>query len=143
MEDGHGESFHGLQSKRYHRLLAALFSDMRRKARFELLVEVEGVVVWNIEGRSIKVASQTTDLVMSPKIKETLMYAYHTTKPENLKSILGEGLKPGHELFEEGGRNAGICHPSRPVANGPEKCWASGCDTRPRGSRSLSWSSST
>ncbi len=74
-------------------------------------MEVEGVVFWNsaaaraTQGHSIKVASQTTDLVMSPKIKETLTCAYHVTKPENLKSILGEGLKPGHELFLEGGRN--------------------------------------
>jgi RNA:NAD 2'-phosphotransferase (TPT1/KptA family) len=107
-------------SKRHHRLLTALFSDGRNKARFELLIAVEGVVFWNIaavratRGHSIKVASQTTDIVMSPKTREALTRAYHVARAESLKSILGEGLKPGHELFLEGGRNEARLLPFAP-----------------------------
>jgi RNA:NAD 2'-phosphotransferase (TPT1/KptA family) len=147
-EDGHGESSLVLQSKRYHRLLTALFGDSRDKVRFELLIEVEGVVFWDIaaaratQGHSIKVASQTTDLVMSPKTRETLTHACHVTKAENLKSIVGEGLKPGHEVLLEGEGTTSMCHRSLQATSVPGKSLAKGRATRALGNKRSRWSSS-
>ncbi len=44
-----------------------------------------------------------------------MMHAHHVTKPEHLKSILGDGLKPGFELVLEGGRNDVHLSPFAPM----------------------------
>jgi RNA:NAD 2'-phosphotransferase (TPT1/KptA family) len=115
-----GESFTGAQSSRWRKLLAALFSDTRDKARFELLIEVSGTRACTVaaaratQGHTIDVDSETTSLVWSPRLKEARMHAYHATKAENAKGIIGEGLKPGHALFHEGGRNDARLSPFAP-----------------------------
>jgi hypothetical protein len=81
-------------------MLTALFTDVRDKVCFELLIE-DGTATLNIaaahatQGHAIDVVPRMTDLVISR----------HIAKGENMKGMLGEGLKPGCELFQEGGRN--------------------------------------
>jgi hypothetical protein len=48
-----------------------------------------------------------------------MQHAYHVTKPEHLKSILAEGLKPGHELFLEGGSDDARLSPFSPSDKRP------------------------
>jgi RNA:NAD 2'-phosphotransferase (TPT1/KptA family) len=101
-----------IKSRRHNRLLAALFSGSHRdKTRFVLLIDVGDYLFLDIaairsnQGHAIPIVTMTTDAWLSQRVRERMMHAYHVTKAENVKSIMGDGLKPGYELVLEGGRD--------------------------------------